>query len=223
MKREIFFAALIILVGTLFLFRHDLTSITGRQVATRLIITQTVGTHCNFTMKSGWNHVSFPCITLDLAFNDTFKNASNDFVYIKRYDASDPNDPWKSYNPNLPNWTKQDLSAVSRSYGYVVYYENDTQFYLENELGIPTLYNLPKGWNFLGYPRLNDTDINDTFGTLIPNFEYILINNASDIVDPWKEWTWNTSKYPSNQDLLKAMRYFGYWIYMNNSDNLMIT
>lgn len=203
---------------------YDISSLVGWQmVSTYLVVTESIGAYCNITLIPGWNLVSFPCINSDLQFNDAFKNMSGPYETIRFYYPNDGLDPWKSYNPDLPNWVVQDLSTISRKYGYWIYVANTTNFYLENLLGTPTIIDLPVGWSLLGYPKTYNSDINDTFGQLIPNFEYVYTYNASDSGDPWKEWTWNTSKYTSTQDLNETKRYSGYWIYINNTDQWVMT
>jgi hypothetical protein len=112
---------------------------------------------------------------------------------MRSYDAGDSTDKWKSYNPDLPNWVVHDLTEISREKGYWVYSSNITEFYKLGELLSPSFIDLESGWNMIGYPMLSDREINQTFGGLIPTFDYVLAYNSSDISDPWKEWTWNSS------------------------------
>src|SRR4030042_4045304 len=127
--------------------------ITGYQIlSTRLVILVENPNECNITMESGWNLVSFPCITTDTGLTLFLLNISNNYDSIKFYDPNSPVDPWKSYSPNLPSWVIQDLSTISRRNGYWIYIENKTKFYLNNSLVTPTLFTLIPGWNLISYP-----------------------------------------------------------------------
>jgi len=198
----------------------EFASITGLPImSTRLVILSVENTSCNMSFYEGWNFVSFPCIS-DPVDIGTFFTQFPEYEYVRHYDADSLGDPWKSYNPSLPSWAVQDLSEFSRADGYWISVNNDSRFYLENELGIPTLMDLKTGWNMIGNPSRDIREFNDSFFTLIPDWDYVLAYNASE--PDWKEYTWNTS-LPSNQDLNETHPGYGYWIFMLDEDTLVIT
>ncbi|MBN2367454.1 hypothetical protein JXC34_00420 [Candidatus Woesearchaeota archaeon] len=237
---------IIMLASFVFLNYDEIISggISGEVTSTRLVIISEANVSCNTTFVQGWNLVSFPCISDDLEVslvmdclyvmeNVTVEvNGTNGTNYttelqpvtvtydsVKWYDPSTPDDPWRSYNPDLPTWAIQDLSMISRRYGYWIYVDENASFYLENPLASPTLTSLDPGWNLLGYPNQTMTPINYTYGELIPNFDYVYMYNASEA--DWKQWTWNTG-WPSDQDLNYSYPYYGYWIYMFTNDLITI-
>jgi len=198
----------------------EFASITGWQVmSTRLVIVTAESSNCNITFYNGWNLVSFPCINSPISITNFFTNYS-ELESVRYYDAADPNDPWKSYNPNLPSWVVHDLSSFSRTKGYLVDVNNDSGFYIENDLGRPTIVPLSTGWNMIGYPAKDIRQINDTFDTLIPDYDYVLLYNASE--SDWKEYTWNTS-LPSDQDLNETHPEYGYWVFALDDIDLRVT
>ena len=200
-----------------------LASITGRQVmSTRLVILSQLPSVCNTTFEPGWNLVSFPCITSDTEISLFLANISGSFESIKTYDQFDSQDPWKSYNPGLPAWVVQDLPEVARREGYWIYFENITDFYMNNSLTTPTVYNLMPGWNLIGYPSTMIARVNETLAGLNQSYDYVFFYNASDLTDPWKQYTWNAS-LPSDQDLIFAVPYYGYWIYVLKQDSFVIS
>lgn len=220
-----FLFILIILLLILFLsiINKYPKGITGFQiVGTRLIITSTVQSFCNLSLSQGWNLISFSCLGDDTNIKLFFNNATfiNDsFKAIFSYDVNDVNDPWKSYNPYLPNWTIQDLSYISRRRGYWIYFENQSNLIINGSLKTPTLIYLKKGWNLLGYPSLTNKPINETYDRLKPDYDYIYMYNSSN--NEWKQYTWNTSK-PSLQNLNYTIINFGYWIYILNDSSIII-
>lgn len=191
-------------------------------VSTRLVIVVTNVSICNTTFEEGWNLVSFPCLKDDMDIDIFLSNLSSGYQSIRYYNPNTPNDPWKTYNPNVPSWVIHDLPDISRREGYWINFDNYTSFYLNNSMATPTLIDLFPGWNLIGYPSNVIRKINDTFYLIIPNFRYVYLYNASEPSDYWKEWTWNTTLFPSNQDLNYTFRYYGYWIYMNTTDMLLI-
>jgi hypothetical protein len=199
------------------------SGITGHQVAsTRLVIITREQTYCNMTLEPGWNLISFPCISDDLGINEFFLGYNETFDTLRYYTPSDALDPWKSYNPNLPSWAVQDLSSLSREGGYWIYLENTTNYYINRTLTIPSIIPLQEGWNLIGYPSRTEKPINDTFDQIIPDFDYVYLYNASDQIDKWKEYTWN-STLAGVQDLNHSVMYYGYWVYMLESDDLVIS
>ncbi len=191
-------------------------------MSTRLVIVTANESICNTTFEQGWNLVSFPCLKNDMDIDLFLSNITVGYQSVRYYTPSTPNDPWKSYNPNVPSWVVNDLQDFSRRDGYWINFYNYTGFYINNTLATPTLIDLLPGWNLIGYPSRIVRKVNDTFYQIIPSFAYVHLYNASEPSDYWKEWTWNTTLYPSNQDLNYTVLYYGYWIYMNNSDTLII-
>ncbi|MEM3373995.1 MAG: hypothetical protein QXE31_02120 [Candidatus Woesearchaeota archaeon] len=216
---------LVFLLGSLsyiiFYFNYGYKGITGFQIlGTRLIILTKVGNFCNLTLEKGWNLISFNCLGDDMSLN-LFFGENKSFETLIAYDPNDLNDPWKSYNPNLPNWTVQDLRFISRREGYWLYVENKTQLEINGSLATPTLIRLVPGWNLIGFPSLNNKAFNETFERLIPNFDYVYMYNASEGLEKWKEYTWNTS-LPSKNNFNYTYVNYGYWIFMINSQEFII-
>jgi len=192
--------------------------ITGDVVSSRLVIVTENQSICDAKLEEGWNLVSFPCLSDDV--DADFILGSLDYGSYRYYDPNDASDPWKSYNPNVPSWVRHDVSKVSKTKGYWINMNAAENMSFNSTLSIPTLIDLVPGWNMIGYPSRNMSFVNVTLNSLIPNFDYVYMYNAS-AFDKWKEWTWNSS-LPSNQDLVYMHRNYGYWIYMLNSDTLTI-
>jgi len=227
-KLSIILSVLVIaIISSYFIMYYDEIlynpSITGKPlISTRIVIISETEVMCNFTFAPGWNLVSFPCIAKDIDVSTLLLGLQRPYASIRFYDPTDANDPWKSYNPNLSAEYINDLSDLSRREAYWLYLYNYTPFYINSSLATPTLIDLSTGWNMIGYPSTVARPINDTFGQVIPDFDYVYKYNASDLTDPWKEWTWNTSLYPSAQDLNYTNPYFGYWVYMFKPGTIIV-
>jgi hypothetical protein len=197
-------------------------SITGHEImSTRLVIIDKIDTNCNMTFEQGWNLASFPCLDADENLTVFFGVLNNSYDSVKAYDPSDASDPWKSYSPNLPVWTVQDLSYVSRQKGYWLDSDSYTNFYINSTLALPNFIGLASGWNLIGYPTRTVRLVNDTFDGISSSIDYVYLYNASDILDKWKEWTPNSS-LSSNQDLNYTVLYYGYWVYATEPATLTV-
>ncbi|MEM2130938.1 MAG: hypothetical protein QXM96_00070 [Candidatus Woesearchaeota archaeon] len=229
-KKFFVFIAFIFLLTSFFSFilinylSFNNNFITGLPIlGTRLVILTYVETNCNISLFQGWNLISFSCLGEDTNLKEFFGNNSfynKSYSTILSYDSFDIYDPWKSYSPNLPNWTIQDLSSVSRKNGYWLYVENNSRIIINNSLVVPSIINLKKGWNLIGYPSKVNRKVNDTFDQIKPYYDYVFLYNASE--SEWKQYTWNSSK-PSLQNLNYTIYDFGYWIYVLNETTLIIT
>jgi hypothetical protein len=224
-------AALIIMFTVSFSFVfYDFIEprITGNAlVSTRLVITSTSESNCNITFEEGWNLISFPCMTQIYGLEDFFDyselNTTNRFFsVIKVFNNTDANDPWKAYNPDLPNWTVQDTINISKTQGYWFYVVNASVFLRNDTIESPSYVDLYEGWNLIGYPSAIIKTMNETYGNLIPEFDFVETFNATDSIDSWKQWTWNSS-LTSNQDLNYSNRFLGYWIFMHSNGTLVVT
>ncbi len=220
--KNIIVSSLVILISLslVFLIRDRLT---GYQVmSTRVVITVPQANICNMTFVEGWNLVSFPCINNDITIDELILNHSFDYTTFRSYDAFDASDPWKSYNPDLPNWTVQDITSLSRREGYWVKVDSDQQVEFNGTLGTPTIISLASGWNMFGYPSTTIRASNNTFNQVVPNFHYVYLYNASDPTDKWKLYKLNSS-FPGIVTLNYTVPNYGYWIYMTSSGSILIT
>jgi hypothetical protein len=190
-------------------------------MSTRVVISVPTPNKCNITFIEGWNLVSFPCIDADTSINLFLENTTFEYFSFRAYDAFDIADPWKSYNPNLPNWTIQDTS-LSRKSGYWIYVDSTKNLLINGTLGTPSIITLSSGWNLMGYPSISARKSNDTFNQLESNFEYVYLYNASIPADKWKLYKLNSS-FPGNVTLNYTVPNYGYWIYMTAPDSLLIS
>ncbi|MFH2020652.1 MAG: hypothetical protein ABIJ34_04510 [archaeon] len=189
-------------------------------VSTKLVIVEKAANACNISFVPGWNLVSFNCLSSSTSYDGFFENTTKHI--LRTYVADDSADPWKSNNPDLPSWVVHDLATVGRENGYYLYSSNDSKLLRYGELVVPTLIPVVPGWNLIGYPSNATKEINQTFGGNIPDFDYVQSYNASDTIDPWKEWTWNSS-LASNEDLNLTVPGFGYWVYMLSSEDVVVS
>jgi hypothetical protein len=129
------------------------------------------------------------------------------------YNDNDPADPWKSYNPNLPSWTVQQLSHMDRISGYWIYTGDNITFYYEGVYS-SSVIPLSSGWNLIGYPKNSSTDVS----TILGNISFNILKMYDTPNDTWYVYT-NDS---GNNTLQTFDAYKGYWIYASYDQSLNI-
>jgi hypothetical protein len=123
---------------------------------------------------------------------------------IFEFQSNDVNDPWKSYTPSsLPNWTIQQLNYMDRVSGYWIYVLNDTTFNYSGVYSDSNIY-LYNGWNFVGYPLTNASNINDS----LKDISYSMVKYYNTTGDIWLVYVYNGS----NNTLNQFETYKGYWL-----------
>ncbi|MBU0757307.1 MAG: hypothetical protein KKF44_04525 [Nanoarchaeota archaeon] len=217
-------AALFLIIG-LVLFSMDFLGIknriTGRaELDTSVLIIEVTQAYCDFTIESGWNLISIPCTADVTAVDEVFESVEDNIISIHGF-TGDVQDTWLAYNPSLPAWVVQDLTDISRKGGYWINMQDQAQFSLNRSTATPNYIAVSPGWNLVGYPTLASEEINQALSTLQPNYNLTVIHMANETSDLWKEYSWDPS-VSSDQDLIYADPYYGYWIYMTDSDTWVI-
>jgi parallel beta-helix repeat protein len=159
----------------------------------------------NYTiLKNGWNFVSIPLIQEDQNITTVLEMIDGYYDVVSWYDASDPDDHWKSYIVEKP--FGNDLLHLNETMGFMIHITKtgDTIF-LYN--GTPPTQNqtiwLYEGWNMVGYPSessYNRTEglNNLTFGVEVDEIEWYDATTKT-----WYEMNENDEFVPTR----------GYWIH----------
>ena len=163
------------------------TTITGHDVNTRVNVLPISSSDCNFSLSPGWNLVSFYCIGMFEPVDDTLSSIRDNYQSIFMYNAMDANDPWKSYNPSLPDWAVQQLQYLDRMSGYWIYMTGSSDFNFNGSKKY-TVIPLRPGWNLVGYPNIHTQNINDSLNGVLftvlktydtPSATYLVYINGS--------------------------------------------
>ncbi|MFH0874696.1 MAG: hypothetical protein V1859_02075 [archaeon] len=195
--------------------------ITGlAELSTSAIILQLSEAACEADFVSGWNLISIPCVPTPTNISEVLLNILPDIISVHEYYGIGA-DPWKAYNPSLPGWVVQDLTKLDRKKGYWMNMAANTHYYYNSSTATPNILSLANGWNLVGYPLISLKNISDAMLPINGSYDIIVLYNATDSADYWKEYTWNESR-PSGQDLYNMTPYYGYWIYSYGSRTLML-
>lgn len=152
--------ALLIMFVIVFFSPKYNNNITGKDVYTKVEILNVVPSNCNFTLYEGWNYVSFHCISSSVPITSVLSSINSSYSKVFTYNSFDTTDPWKSYNPELPNWVVQDLRYMGRTSGYIILIKNDTQYFYEGYKR-SSIIQLNNQWNLIGYPLNYTSNITD--------------------------------------------------------------
>jgi hypothetical protein len=205
----------VILVMSVFIIQNDRQdSITGNAVTnTQVSIIPVPFSNCSFDLHSGWNLVSFYCLGLFSDRNTVLNSIDGNYTMIFTYDASDANDPWKSYNPSLPDWTVQQLSNMNRFSGYWIYISNDVEYFYP---GVNASSNIPlyNGWNLVGYPTTTGRPVNES----LHDVSFSILETYDNPADTWLQYV-NGS---SNNTFSTMSTYKGYWINVSSAQAWLV-
>jgi hypothetical protein len=210
-------------------------SITGNYlVNTKVEVLPVLLKNCSFHLYPGWNMVSFYCLGMFADRDSVLTSVSDSYDSIFMYDAFDTIDPWKSYNPSLPSWTVQQLSNIDRVSGYWIYMYDNADFYYGGKYS-DSLIILNKGWNFVGYPNTNPTNVNVSLSsvpfTTVKNYV-----NTKSVIDVCQNISGNiTCTYTtvtdtwlihvngsSSNTLNEFETYSGYWLNVSSNSQWVI-
>lgn len=217
-KKTIIIAVIILIALMINLaLRINEEKISGKVIST-VNITGKQEVNCNIPLNAGWNLISFYCIRGFWNINTHALDSVNDtFVSIFTYDAFDENDKWKSYNPSLPNWVIQDLSALEPKNGYWVFVTADDSWILNGTTTGNTTISITPPWTLVGYPSTSPLDPTTALTSINGNYSEVWMYNSTDS-------TWYIY-YPSAglSTLNELTPGYGYWIKATNNDSWVIT
>jgi hypothetical protein len=212
-KKTYLITALIIITCILALFILELIAPSAYEKITGLSISQAYITpaqpvNCTGTLYTGWNMVSFYCIAGEMPLED-LKDQSNNSInptYIFSYNPGNIDNSWFSYNPNLPNWTVQDLSRIDRKKGYWIYMGEVKSFSIEGYLFEQTSIPLAAGYNLIGYSTNNTSEINQSFSSIDGNYTMVWTYTASG--STWRYYDPNDNGSTLNETKIPE----AYWV-----------
>lgn len=199
------FMLIIAISGIAFYLGPPTEKLLGNTLA-QVYVNPLPASNCSLILEQGKNLVSFYCELGVYHPNTALVDQNNqtlDYYAVFSYDSTDPDDHWISYNPDLPNWTKQELSVIDRKTGYWVIM-NSTQTYSKEGVEFSsTDIPIRSGWNLVGYPTSESRNITLALNSIDGSYTIVeTLQNGS-----WKIYT------PGTGGTLEYMEpYEAYWI-----------
>ncbi|MGV8171505.1 MAG: hypothetical protein ACP5OA_02305 [Candidatus Woesearchaeota archaeon] len=205
-KLLVLVSVIVSFIAIVVIFDESSDNISGEVVNTRVEVIPAVYTNCSFELYPGWNMVSFYCLGLFVSRNAALQSINGSYDSIFEYTANDANeDPWKSYNPNLPSWVIQQVAYMDRLSGYWIYTDLGANFSYNGIYSDSTIY-LYNGWNFVGYPHIEAYNITQRLDNVSFSIVKNYMKNLSGDV-----WLVHINGSMSN-NLTQFETYKGYWI-----------
>ncbi|MBU0628027.1 MAG: hypothetical protein KKC75_02470 [Nanoarchaeota archaeon] len=147
----------------------------------------------NITLISGWNLLSFPLNQLNKSINYVFNNINHSKIFSY-------NGTWLYYY----NETNNNFNEINETKGYWVKSLNNQTLTLKgNNFSSPLNISLEQGWNLIGYPSLNTSNVTDFFKDA--NITTVFSYNGS-----WLSY--NPSRNDSLNTLKQMKPGYGYWV-----------
>jgi hypothetical protein len=217
---------IVFFVAVVVLFDEGENNISGKLTYTKAEIIPIVYKNCSFELYPGWNMVSFYCLGLFASRSSVLQTVGGSYSSIFEYIPNDIHgDPWKSYNPYLPNWTVQQLMYMDRVSGYWIYMNSAANFSYSGVYSDSVIF-LYDGWNLVGYPNTESRNItimlNGTEHSMVENYHKTTINVS--IYNNITNITYNFTQYTgldvwlvyingsASNNLTNFSTYKGYWI-----------
>lgn len=119
-------------------------------------------------LVEGWNLISLPKIENN-SINEIKKLFSNNFEKIVAV-KNNKNYIYDNLNPSSSN-----LNELSEADGFWINILSEPYVLIDNNSADSTLFHLEKGWNTIGYPSLEEKDINELFHDVMDDINIIYI------------------------------------------------
>jgi hypothetical protein len=169
-------------------------------------------TEIHIYLYEGWNLISLPPVLLDFKVKEVLEPIEGNYDVVQWYDASDSDDPWKTYNVGKD--FGNDLTYIESEMGLWIHMLSDDMLIPNHKdpqtypmWGGSTL-ELKKGWNLVGYPSVISRNVDNA----LSDVSYDLVQTYDAETEKWLEWD------GSSGDLTLLEMGRGYWIHCYEND-----
>ena len=145
----------------------------------------------NYTiLHQGWNLISIPTIQEEQNLTRVLGSINSWYNAVQWYDINDTNDPWKHYK--LGKQFGNDLYQLNETMGFWIHITQpgDTIFvYNGTQPIINQTIDLSPGWNFVGFPSLNNKNRTNALNNIDFGSDVDAIWTYNATTQKWKEIT----------------------------------
>jgi hypothetical protein len=195
-------------------------AVTGKSVSSVYVREVYQNVTCVIPLNDTWNLISSPCASSNKTMGYSVISIRDDFISAHIYNTSQSNDTWKSYNPNIENFSVQDLTVFAIEKGYWVNVNASVNLTQTGNITLPNFIYLEKGWNLFGWTSNETKNITVALVSIKGKYTAVHAYFANDSVDPWK--VYNPTLDYSMSDLKYMIPYHGYWINMTTNATLKV-
>ena len=156
----------------------------------------------------GFNLISIPNEPSDPDPGVVLGPISGQFTRAFAYDACDPVDPWKLYDPADPG--ASDLTAIDHRIGLWLEAGQAGVLPVGGTQPPVTQIQLCTGWNLIGYPLAQGRPVAAALASIEGKYTRVFGFDLSDFDDPWEVYSVGVPSWANDLDSMRSGR--GYWV-----------
>jgi hypothetical protein len=210
---------ILIVVALTFIPREVFEPIITGKVITKVLVVTRLALNCTTYLYEGWNLVSMPCVNTTNERDFMLQTLNESYNSIHTYMITDRNDPWKSYNPNLPGWVVQDLTNITNIQGYWINMNQEDTWDFKGRLVWPAITEMYQGWNLVGFPSNRSMPINESLITIDGSYSVVYQYDANH--SRWLVYYPNLPLWVT-QNLTNMSLFYAYWINITQNDTWVL-
>jgi hypothetical protein len=166
----------------------------------------------------GWNLVSLPDEPADPDPAAVLAAIGGAYTKVSAYDACDPADPWKLYDPNDP--AASDLAVLDHRTGFWIEATSAVDLPSDGTLPAATTFELCTGWNLIGMPIGQRRHVRSVLHPIEGKYVRVFGYDATDPQDPWEIYDVAVPDWANDLELMLPGR--GYWVLVTEDTTLEI-
>jgi RHS repeat-associated protein len=168
----------------------------------------------------GWNLISLPRQPDSVDPAAVFSSIAGSFTIVHSYDACDPADPWRTYNPAAAPGDN-DLTAIDHRPGLWVRATAAATLAISGTEPAETAIHLCQGWNLIGYPLAQPRPVLAALSSIAGKFRRVYGWDPADPVDPWEVFDVAVPAWANDLEQMQPGR--GYWLYATEDTTLVMS
>jgi hypothetical protein len=173
----------------------------------------------SLALAANWNLIAIPRTLADPTLPAALDSITGTYNLVYAYDACDPADPWKKYDPTAPSFAN-DLTGMDVQRGYWLLTTQPVTLTVAGARPGATSIPLCAGWNLIGYPSAAPVMLPGALASIAGQYDLVYAYDAADAADPWKKYApaapWFTN------DLAELGPGKGYWIRMTETGTMVV-
>ena len=169
-------------------------------------------------LLAGWNLVSLPEEPADPDPSAVLAAIGGAYTEVSAYDACDPADAWKLYDPNDP--AASDLTMLDHRRGFWIEATSAVDLPSDGTLPAATSFELCTGWNLIGFPAGQPRHVRNALQSIEGKYVRLFGYDSTDLEDPWEVFSVDVPKWANDLELMYPGR--GYWVLVTEDVTLQI-
>ena len=168
-------------------------------------------TEVNISIYSGWNLISMPTQLPNTSVKEVLKDIDGKYIGVFLYNASDPGDKWKVYDPARPSFLNT-LDEIPVQNGFWLEATANTSLFVNETPVNETLFSIVSGWNLVSYLTYDSIISRGVFQNVNTSYNLVYAYDAS-VANENLRWLSHDINRPEILDSLQVINPgFGLWV-----------